>query len=151
MEPVTPYAPPAHLVEVARTEATDLCWDGIMHLPLDAAEACTNAVNYRATLDADDAAWLILASEGYSQAAQLIDSETDEPGEHATPEVILAVIKNADRCCALGGRSDIRLHPVLRHLTRQPDHRNPDGTWKDSTAHVTVVPPDVYDAMAKGD
>lgn len=131
MDGANPYVPPAHLVEVAKHEADDLTYDGVIHLPRHAAEAAMLAVEYKATTDADDAAWLLLASAGYTEAAQLIDSETDEPGQHATPQVILAVIKNADRCCALGGRSDIKLHPVLRHLTKQPDHRNPDGTWKD--------------------
>lgn len=134
VEGANPFVIPPHLADLAhpeRGEADDLTWDGIIAIPRHASEAVLLAVDYAATLDADDAGWLLLASAGYDEAAQLIDSETDEPGQHATPQVILAVIKNADRCAAMGGRPDIRIHPVLRHLTKQPDHRNPDGTWKD--------------------
>lgn len=131
MDGANPFEIPIHLVELAKHEATDLTWDGIMAIPQHASEAALMAVDYRATVDADDAAWLLLASAGYHEAVVLIDSEEEEPGEHATPEVILQTIKKADTCAALGGRADIRIYPALRHLTQQPDHRNPDGTWKD--------------------
>jgi hypothetical protein len=134
MEGADPFVVPPHLVELVDREsgeADDLTWDGVVNILRHAMEAATLAVNYDATVDADDAAWLLLASAGYAEASVLIENETDEPGEHASPQLILSAIKNADRCCALGGRSDIRIHHLLRHLTKQPDHRNPDGTWKD--------------------
>lgn len=138
MEGDDPFVVPPHLVELVHPEtgeADDLTWDGVVNIPRHAMEAATIAVDYDAKGDPDDvgcAAWLVLASAGYAEASVLIENETDEPGCHASPQVILAVIKNADACAALGGRADIRIHPLLKHLTRQPDHRNPDGTWKDN-------------------
>lgn len=131
----TPFTVPPHLVELVHPdgEADDLTWDGVISIPRHACEFTTTAVAY-GTPSEDEvewSAWLILASAGYAEAVQLIDSETDEPGQHASPALILSVIRSADRCAALGGRADIRIYPLLKHLTRQPDHRNPDGTWKD--------------------
>lgn len=126
-----PYVLSEHLAALAADPSTeDLVWDGIIHIPEHASEWAMGAAWMEGETP-EDRAWLLLASAGYHEAAQLIDSETDEPGQHATPAVILALIKNADRCAALGGRGDIRIFPVLGHLTKQPGHRNPDGTWKD--------------------
>lgn len=136
MEGAHPFTVPPHLVELVHPEtgeADDLTWDGVEHIVRHAMEAATHGVHYGTPPEdeAERAAWLIISSAGYGEAAQLIDSETDEPGQHASPALILSVIAGADRCAALAGRPDIRLYPLLKHLTKQPDHRNPDGTWKD--------------------
>lgn len=132
----TPFAVPPHLVDLVHPEtgeADDLTWDGVIDIPRHACDFTTEAVHYGTPPEdqAERSAWLVLASAGYAEAVQLIDNETDEPGQHASPELILEVIRNADTCAALGGRPDIRIRPLLKHLTKQPDHRNPDGTWKD--------------------
>lgn len=133
MEGAHPFIIPPHLLDLVHPEtgeADDLTWDGVIAIPRHAADSALEGA-WEEGNDPDDTGWLIVASAGYHEAAQLIDSETDEPGKHANPAQILSVIKKADQCCALGGRADIRIHPKLKHLTKQPDHRNPDGTWRD--------------------
>lgn len=83
-------------------EATDLTWDMVEYVVRDAATHVTKA---QAALPADafdQIALLRAASAAYSNVAQDLDTERDEPGTHRHPQ-LMAQIRTADRLAAEGG------------------------------------------------
>lgn len=121
---VLPYQPPLDLIDALADEATNLGHPAVVALLQHAANKTLLAVDWEATRPAarDRSAWLALASYAYHEAGVLIAFElTKIPGNRdVSPEMVLSLVANADRACALAGQGDIDVSHWIGHLTEWP-------------------------------
>lgn len=124
---IKPFELPQDVRDALADDATDLFHPSVQRALDRASEAALTAMDWDAKQgNADPAGWLFTASAAYHELqGHLYEEASDNCGAPSSPDVFLAIVANADRCCALGGRADISLLRHLVHLV-QRDPGEPD-------------------------
>jgi hypothetical protein len=110
---VTAFTIPDHY-RTYLAEATDLTWDMAEYVLRDAAQHVHDAEAAVPSGAYDRIALLRAAAAAYSDTAQDLDTERDEPGTHRHP-LLMAQIRTADRLATEGG-SPCGVEQLVAHL-----------------------------------
>ncbi len=110
---MTDFTIPEHY-RTALTEATDLTWDVAEYVLRDAAHHLCRAQDDLPADAFDRVALLHAAAAAYSEVAEDLDTERDEPGTHRHPQ-LMARIRTADRLAAEAG-APCGVEQVLAHI-----------------------------------